>query len=341
MKYIKILVYIFILLLFAFIVFRANFSSDILKNIFFKKANTQMSISEGNLEGKLRNKDKQILFLKSYQLHEKEKALEDDNSLEIAEHLDDAKIQTKNGVLNKNIYKLSKLKKYGLVDDKGKSITKFIYDDIELFSAEDDLYRTKIGEKQGLINAKGGVLLQAKFEDISKTKNADILLLRNSKYYGLYDKKSYKIVANPIYKNIEEIDKNVWKLYSDKFTGLLYCNNGIIRVVKPKYDDILPYKTAYKIIHNNKEGLISPSGIIISEPIYYNIDLINEQDFNKKNVLIFRTQTDDRYGVIFCTNDEFTVVSPIYSDVQYKGRVNVLLDGYWRILDNRGNVIKK
>lgn len=340
MKYLKFLVYVIIILFLGFIAFRANFSKDIFKNISFKKANTEMSISEGNLEGKSRHKDNKILFLNSYQVKNKENELEKNASLEIAEHLDDAKIQTKKGFISKTIYKLSKLKKIGLVDDNGKSITKFLYDDIEVFDADEDLYKTKIGDKQGLINAKGGVLLQAKYEDIRKTQNKDILLIRNSKYYGLYDKKSYKVVVNPIYKNIEEVNKNVWKLFSDKFVGLLYCNNSIIRLAKPKYENILSYKTAYKILYNNKEGLISPVGDIISEPIYDNIDLINEQDFAKNNVLIFRTQTDERYGVIFCTNSDYTVVSPIYSDVQYKGRVNVLLDGYWRILDNRGNVIK-
>lgn len=341
MNFLKILVYIFILLFLCFIAFRANFSGKISKKDFFQKTNTQMNISQGNLEGKSRNKDNKILFLKSYQIKNKEKELENDSSLEIAEHIDDAKIQTKSGFVNKNIYKLSKQKKYGLVDEKGKSITKFVYDDIDIFSTDDDLYRTKIGEKQGLINAKGVVLLPAKYEDIRKTTNNDILLIRNSKYYGLYDKRTFKIIATPVYKNIEEFGKNVWKLFSNKFIGLFYYNGGVIRLVKPKYDNIVPYNKAYKILHNDKEGLISPSGDIITEPVYDSIVIINEADIAKNNVLIMRTQTDDRYGVIFCTNEDFTVVSPIYSDVQYKGRVNVLLDGYWRILDNRGNVIKK
>lgn len=325
MKYIKFFVYLLIFLFLGFVTFRANFSVDALKDRFFQKNNTQMSISEGNLEGKPRKNE--IEF-------------RDSSSLDAAEPLDIAKVQTKSGIISKNIYKLGKLKKYGLVDEKGKSITKFIYDNIELFDADNDLYKTKIGEKQGLINAKGGVLLQAKYEDIRLTENPDVLLIRNTKYYGLYDKKLYKMVANPIYRNIEQIDKNVWKLFSDKFVGLLCYHNGIVQIIKPKYEDIKSYNTTYKILHNNKEGLISPVGIVISEPVYESIDLLNEQDYKKKNTLIFRTQTDERFGVIFCSDDDFTVVSPIYSDVQYKGRTNVLLDGYWRILDNKGNVIK-
>ncbi len=331
---IKISLYILLFILFGFIVVKANFAEDIFGIRFSKKTNTDMTISLGNLQGESRKKEnsKYNIFLKNYHLKNVQ-----ENNTEHAELF----TEYKNGNISKKIYKLSKYDKFGLVDENGKSLTKYIYDDILIFDENEGVYETKIGLKSGLINYDGRVLLPTKFEDIQTTKNSNVILVKNTKYFGLYDYKNTSFIASPIYLNIKQTDSYNWKIYSGKLVGIVYSKNGNSRLISPKYEEILLYKGVYKTYNEGKIGLISDKGKIISDPSYDSIELINEIDYDEKNLMIFRTKIDNRFGIIYYTPYELTIVSPIYADVQYKGLVNVLSDGYWRILDNKGNVIKK
>ncbi|MBR1681665.1 WG repeat-containing protein [bacterium] len=298
-----------------------------------KKTNTQISISEGNLHGKSRKKNnvENKIFLKNYKLKNSQNA----------ELFSEYKLQTKNGVKLKKIYKLNKLGKYGLVDENGNHLTKFIYGDITVFDEQSGVYKTYIGRKCGLINYNGNILLPAKFEDIKNTQNSDVVIVKNSKYYGLFDYQTSSFVASPIYHNIDQTNQYNWILNSNKLFGHAYSKNGTSRVINPKYENIVLYKNVYKTYNDNKEGLISDNGKIITEPAYDSIELINEYDSAEKNLMLFKTRIDNRYGIVYYSPYELTIVSPIYADVQYKGLVNVLSDGYWRILDNHGNVITR
>ena len=83
------------------------------------------------------------------------------------------------------------------------------------------------------------------------------------------------------------------------------------------------------------------TGNVIVEPKYPIIELLNKTDVEKDNILIFKTQTENRYGVIFYSKDNLTVIPPIYDDINYDGIVNVLSNGYWKMLNNKGNVVSR
>ena len=331
MKKIKILAYILLFLFFVFIVLKANFTKNTFKDFFFNKTNTQMNISTGNLND---DSDKGNKFLlKNYKLNNKNNS---EPEISIGKNTE---LFDKNEIINIKIYKVKNNDKYGLVDENGKKLTKIVYDDITIFDVQKGLYKTYIKGKYGLLSAKNGILIQSKYEDIQKTQNNDVLLLRNYKYYGLYDLKKQAYIAKPIYTNIENADKYNWKIYLNKHTGIVFCKDGVSKLIKPQYDNIEEYKHVFKSYIGEKVGLISSqNGTVISETLYTDIELINENDYLKTNLSIFKTNVDDRYGVIYYSPNDLTIVSPIYSDVQYKGRVNVLSGGYWRILDNKGNV---
>ncbi|MBR2524934.1 WG repeat-containing protein [bacterium] len=239
--------------------------------------------------------------------------------------------------VKRNLYKFSKFEKVGLIDDNGRKIIKPLYDDIIEFDKTKGLYKTKLDGKFGLININSGVLIPAKFQDIEMTQNEDVVSIKNYKYYGLYDIKKRILVLRPIYLAVKNLDKYNWKIFSNHKMGLVYSKEGNTVLVKPKYIEIEPYKNVFKTDLGEKVGLISyQNGEVLTEPVYDNIELINDEN---ADILIFRTTVDKRYGVIYYSSSgDLTIIAPVYQDVQYKGRVNVLSDGYWRILDNKGNV---
>ncbi len=319
MKKRKILVYCLLFVFLALVAFMANFKDFSLKPLFTKSANTKMSISAGHLyDAETPKPDIKI-----------EKEL-----------LGTYFVNTKKGNVEKTFYKISNSDKYGIIDEKGNKISAFVYDEIIDFDAKNGLFKTKANKKTGLLNLKNGAVIPAKYQDIEKTSNEDIVLLRNYKYYGLYDIKNGIRILKPFYQKLVNYDKFNWKIYFGKKVGLLYCKNGKAVIVKPKYDELDPYKKAFITYLGEKVGLIaSDRGLVLTEPLYDFIELIS--DVNSP-VQVYRTNVDKRYGVIFYSeNDGLTVISPIYDAVEYKGRVNVLSGGYWRILDNKGNVVTR
>lgn len=336
MKIFKIGVYVAIFLFFALIIVRIYFGEKII----FNSVNTRMSVSQGTLKDDISktSKSDDKSFLSKYKLNKSENKLK---NLGDKEFITEYSIPSKKGTVIKKIYKVNRFGKIGLIDENGNRITKFAYNDIFLFDKQNGICKTIIGLKCGLVSFKKGIILPAKFEEIKKTDNPDVVLLKNSKYFGLFDFIKNNSIASPIYADIEQADKYNWKLYSGKLVGIVYSKNGNEKLISPKYENITMYKNVYKSHEDKKEGLISDNGKIISEPVYDSIELINEKDMNDKNIMIFKTKIDNRYGVIYYAPYYSAIVSPIYDDVQYKGFVNVFSDGYWRILDNQGNVITK
>ena len=80
----------------------------------------------------------------------------------------------------------------------------------------------------------------------------------------------------------------------------------------------------------------------------YKFYYIAYNDKNEKVILqkrdyiyIYKTKIDNRHGLIYYTPKELTIIAPIYDDVIFDTHVNVLSHGYWRTLDNKGNVISR
>ena len=330
MKKSRFLAYIILFSFLCFIVIRANKTENLLGKILPKKVSTEMSVGIKDIEVPTETKTRLDKKTKSY------KAKKSDLPDKIFATYT---VTTENGSEVKKIYKIRKGNKYQLINENHQQLTLAVYDDFSIFDFEKGLYLSYRNNKKGLVNFKGRMLIPAKYEKIEKTIQDDYVLVKNHKYTGLYDLDRAKLVVPPIYTNIISLDKYNWKLVSNQKFGFLNSKNKNIILIKPKYDSLEPYKMVYAISQNNKLGLIdAKSGDVISEPFYQEIELINEQNCERDNILIFKTKIENRYGVIFYAKDSLVSISPIYDDVQYKGLVNVYSNGYWRILDNKGNV---
>ena len=344
MKNFKLFVYLisFLVLLVIFIAYKTNFSLESMKMLHFKQTNTQMSISTGTLKDYDMQKHKSSnnkFLLKNYKIKNQNK---DKYQYDNKELLTSYLIKNSNNNIERKIYIIRNgIGKCGLIDDSDKKIVKIVYDEFIEFDKNNGIYISCLNDKKGLVSIYNGVIIPAKFENIEKTSNKNIVLLKNYKYYGLYDISNKSIILRPLYAKLTEFDKNNWQIISNKKVGHVFADNGKFKIIKPTYHYTEPYKKVFKSYIGEKIGLISSRGEVLAEPYYNNIELINEKDAELNNIMIFRTSIDNRYGIIYYTPYSVTVIPPIYSDVQYKGLVNVLSDGYWRILDNQGNVIPR
>ncbi|MGN1125645.1 MAG: WG repeat-containing protein [Candidatus Gastranaerophilaceae bacterium] len=246
----------------------------------------------------------------------------------------------KNSDEKKVMYKIKVGNKFGLLNSDKKIVTKTIYEDFLDFDSENGIYKSKLNGKYGLINYNGRILVPSKFESIVLLPNSNFAIVKNHSYCGLYDLKIPKMVVNPIYKSIEPFDSYNWKLTYNKKVGLAHYRKKLVTLIKPKYSDIVSERYYLKTVLDGKCGAIDIlSGEIITEPKYDSIELVNQDDAILNGVYIYKTQIDDRYGLIFYSLDSLLIIPPIYADVKYKGLVSVLSSGNWQLLDNKGRIV--
>lgn len=334
MKKLRIFVYLFLFLFLAFIMFRANYAGKQYNGL-GKNVNTTINFQEGNVRTKVKKHKKFGKHIDN-----------PDNKIDLSDgeyvFLNEYKIKSGDNIVIKKVYKACKAGKCNLVTDENKKLTNSVYDDFEVFEHNKGLYLTYLNHKKGLINCKGRILIPTKYETIEKTPVEDVILVKKHKYCGLYDLKKMKNILNSIYNTVEPLDDTNWLITYAGKVGLLNYSNGQIKLIKPKYKSIV-LKDKYIVTSlDSKLGLIDEkTGNVIVEPKYPIIELLNKADVEKDNILIFKTQIENRYGVIFYSKDNLTVIPPIYDDINYDGIVNVLSNGYWKMLNNKGNVVSR
>ncbi len=334
MKKLRIFVYVFLFLFLAFVMFRANYAGKQYNGL-GKNVNTEINFQEGNVNTKIKHHKK---FGKHIENAENIIDLAGGKYVLFAEY----KVKVGENEIIKKIYKSCKADKCYLISEDNKKITNSVYDDFEVFDAEKMLYITVLNGKKGLINHKGRIIIPTKYEEIQKTPCEDVILVKKHKYSGLYDLKKMKNILNAVYNKVEPMNSKNWIVTYAGKVGLLHYDNGIINLIKPKYKSIVLKDKYIETYLGDKIGLIDEkTGNIIIEPKYPIIELLNDADAVEKNILIFKTQTENRYGVIFYSKDNLTVIPPIYDDINYNGIVNVLSNGYWKMLNNKGNVVSR
>ncbi len=346
MKKSRILVYILLFIFLCFIAFKANKTTNFVQKYFKNlSTNTAMNINDVAYVNEIPKELETVKTSITVKTNETSSFSEMTKQAKKAlpkEVFATYTTSTKDGNVTKNLYKVQKGNKFYLATEENQKLTTPVYDNFLIFDAKKGIYTSVRNYKVGLVNFKGRMLVPTKFESIEKTINEDLVIVKNHKYSGLYDLKLAKLVVPAIFTKLEPFDQHNWKILSNKKYGFINYKNGRANITKPKYQLIEKYKDVFKTTIGNKYGLIdSKNGDVISEPMYDEIELINEQNCKKDKLLIFRTRIDNRYGVIYYSQNALTSISPIYEDVQYKGLVNVLSNGYWRILDNKGNVVSR
>ena len=122
--------------------------------------------------------------------------------------------------------------------------------------------------KYGLINAKGDVILNPKYDNINNEKDG-LFLVQNGNLYGFIDKMGNLVIdlqfesANDFKDGLAEVKKNGKYGFIDK-TGHF--------VIEPQFDSVMPFEDGIATITiKHKWGLIDSTGRYIYKPQFENV----------------------------------------------------------------------
>ena len=251
------------------------------------------------------------------------------DQIEPIQNVDDAQ----NAWYEKDILKVKKDGKYGIINLQGKELTQIKYDDITPIQGIKGALKVKENESYGVINNSGTTLVESKYTDVTnlgKDITSGFIVKSVDEKYGVVDS-SDKVILEPKYDEVEKVSGNNLYVVKQDGTTKLVKSDGT-DVLTSGYDsitDILKTEGAGIIfIKASKYGVMDLSGNVLIKPTY---DSLKETKSG-----IFIASKDGKYGVIDL--DENIKIDFNYAMISYneKGDLYVAEDSEFNneIFDN-------
>ena len=225
--------------------------------------------------------------------------------------------KTENLWYEKNILKVQKDGKWGLIDLDGKEIAPIIYDNITtLKGVENSLIVEKDGKK-GLINDKGSKIIDTEYSEIQSFgenyKNGYITVNSENKY-GIIGFSGEKILDNN-YEKIENIYGEKYFVIRENGKEQLIDKQGN-KLITEGFDEIKQIANSGIVyIKQNKYGLKDFEGNTKIEPTYDNLKEINKD--------IFSATKEGKVGLIDQEQNEKLGFE--YKDIQYNEKAGIYI----------------
>lgn len=149
--------------------------------------------------------------------------------------------------------------KCALIDSKGKELTEFKYDHIEVHNIRYGYISADVGKMQAVLNIKGEEIVPAVYAEVSPpAKDISSVTVKNAEgLFGVYDLEKKKERVPCIYQNIEiSGESSICIFQKEGKFGLISLENEVI--LKNNYDEIR-YKDfgMYSVRIGEKEGFFS------------------------------------------------------------------------------------
>lgn len=235
------------------------------------------------------------------------------NKVEALENYDSAE----NVWYEKNVLKVEKDGKWGLIDTNGKEISEIIYDNIKTLKGIQNSIIVEKEGKYGLLNCNGVKILDTNYSEILNfgddyingyiTKNQD-------GKFGIVNVSGEQVLEN----NYEEI----YNIYSDKYFVIgengnqQLINKDKEKVITENFDEIKQItSTGVIYVKDGKYGFMDFEGNIIIEANY---DVLNEI-----NTGIFLTQKDGKAGLI--DKDKNEKVAFNFKNIYYNQKAGIYI----------------
>lgn len=255
---------------------------------------------DGTYKTKAVNKNNEQLFTN----YDKVEALENYDSAE-------------NVWYEKNVLKVEKDGKWGLIDTNGKEISEIIYDNIKTLKGIQNSIIVEKEGKYGLLNCNGVKILDTNYSEILNfgddyingyiTKNQD-------GKFGIVNVSGEQVLEN----NYEEI----YNIYSDKYFVIgengnqQLINKDKEKVLTENFDEIKQItSTGVIYVKDGKYGFMDFEGNIIIEAGY---DVLNEI-----NTGIFLAQKDGKAGLI--DKDKNEKVAFNFKNIYYNQKAGIYI----------------
>lgn len=171
--------------------------------------------------------------------------------------------------LSPTLFIACKATKWGLVDRNDKPQGTFAYDEIEEFFNQSILMgRVRKGNKYGLINDKGKVVLQPIYQDVQQTTTADNFIVAQNGKCGVMDVRG-KYVIRPVYEWLRAEPGNIYVAQKDGKVGLIDTKGK--EIVPFLYQNIVKDGDLLIIQKDNYYGAMDMAGTEILPAQYINL----------------------------------------------------------------------
>ena len=192
----------------------------------------------------------------------------------------------------KNVLKVSKNGKYGLIDFNGKELLPIEYDEITTLDGMENSIIIKKDEKVGLVNDNGSIIIDVNYKEIKalgETYKEGYITIDESDKYGVVSATKRQILENK-YDEISSVYLKDYYLVKENGKKELIDSDGKV-ILDAGFDDIKSATTNGVIfIKNNLYGEISTSGEVTLEAKYQDLKEVKEGKYIAKQ--------NDKYGII-------------------------------------------
>ena len=217
----------------------------------------------------------------------------------------------------KDVLKVQKEGKWGLIDLDGKELSDIIYDNIDTLKGIENSIIVEKDGKKGLLNDKGSKIIDTEYADIlnfgDDNKNGYITINSENKY-GIISFSGEKILENQ-YEKIENI-------YGEKYFVIIENGKQILidkqdnKILSDGYDEIKQIANSGIIFtKKNKYGLMDFEGNTKIEAEY--------EDLKEINTDIFVAKKNGKIGII--DQDKNEKLSFEYKDIKYNKKAGIYI----------------
>lgn len=216
----------------------------------------------------------------------------------------------------KNVIRVLKDGKYGLINCNGDKITECEYDSIVSLKSVEENFLVKKDGKVGLINNVGQQIIKPIYSDIRILEEGysnEYLIVDDNGKCGVIST-SETIIIEPKYEEIKFLHST--EVYSAKIDGKWDLINKNGEIINSDYDDYSYAKGDYVIVSKGgKYGIITIDGTVKIEPIYTNL----KYAFS----VYYIAELDGKYGVI---NTDNTSIIPLeYENMYYWEKKDIII----------------
>ena len=192
----------------------------------------------------------------------------------------------------KNVLKVSKNGKYGLIDLNGKELLPIDYDEITVLDEMENSIIVKKGEKVGLVNDNGSILIDTEYKEIKplgETYKEGYITVDEQGKYGVVSTTKKQLLENK-YDEVFPVYLKEYYLVKEGTTKKLIDANGQT-ILESGFDDIKSATTNGVIFtKNNLYGEISKTGEVTLDAKYQDLKEVEEGTYIAKE--------NDKYGII-------------------------------------------
>ena len=241
-----------------------------------------------------------------------EELFKDYDKVEIIENFD----SKQNIWYEKNLLRVIRNGKYGLIDLDGKEIIDCTYDNITTLKGVEENLVVKKDNLVGVINNIGQTIVPVEYSDIKTLKegykNEYIIVDENGKS-GIIST-SGTVIVEPTYSEIKYINSN--ELYAVKIDDKWNLINKKGEILNNSYDDYSYVKGDYVIVQKDgKYGIITTAGDVKIPATY--------EDLQYAFSVYYIAKSDSKYGII---NTDNIVQIPIeYSSMTYWEEKDIII----------------